>query len=477
MSMRNAFATVFLGVSLSTTAFSAATITIINADGPGEGFNDPTPVAQIGGNTGMTLGQQRLNVFQAAANLWGATLTSAVEIRVSAQFNPQTCTATSAVLGSAGPTSITANFTNAPVLNTWYHRALADKIRGFDGNAGQADINAQFNSNLGSNGSVAPGAGCGFSFYLGLDNNHGALTDLFSVVLHELAHGLGFSTSTSTTTGAFNTGLPHIWDTFLFDATAGNTWVNLTAAQRQASAINNSKLVWTGPITNADAAGVLTGGTAELAVSTPANISGIYAAAGAVGGGGVLTFPGVTADLMPAIDGAGVSINDACEPITGANAAAIAGKVAIADRGSCGFVVKATNVQAAGAVGLILANNAAGAPPPVPGGITPAITIPVLQITQADGQMLRNQLLFRSRRASGITVTLRQNTAVKLGLDPQGRVRMNAPNPVQPGSSVSHFDPIATPNLIMEPAINPDLLHQVTTPFDLTFSLLKDIGW
>jgi hypothetical protein len=42
---------------------------------------------------------------------------------------------------------------------------------------------------------------------------------------------------------------------------------------------------------------------------------------------------------------------------------------------------------------------------------------------------------------------------------------------------VSHFDTIAFPNLLMEPAINGDLQHAVTLPWDLTFELLKDIGW
>jgi hypothetical protein len=51
------------------------------------------------------------------------------------------------------------------------------------------------------------------------------------------------------------------------------------------------------------------------------------------------------------------------------------------------------------------------------------------------------------------------------------------PNPFQSGSSVSHWDTIATPNLLMEPAINGDLTHSVTSPQDLTFPLLKDLGW
>jgi len=36
-------------LAVPSTAFSAAKITVINADGPGEGFNDPTPVAPVGG--------------------------------------------------------------------------------------------------------------------------------------------------------------------------------------------------------------------------------------------------------------------------------------------------------------------------------------------------------------------------------------------------------------------------------------------
>jgi hypothetical protein len=50
-------------------------------------------------------------------------------------------------------------------------------------------------------------------------------------------------------------------------------------------------------------------------------------------------------------------------------------------------------------------------------------------------------------------------------------------NPVQPGSSISHFEPIARPNQIMEPAINADLVSSVKPPEDLTTPLLTDLGW
>ena len=95
-------------------AMAAATIVIVNTNGPGEGFNDPTPAAPVGGNTGTTLGAQRLIAFQHAADLWAATLTSAVPVRVAASFEPLTCNASSAVLGAAGTTEIFAEFANAP---------------------------------------------------------------------------------------------------------------------------------------------------------------------------------------------------------------------------------------------------------------------------------------------------------------------------------------------------------------------------
>src|SRR5258708_4821155 len=99
--------TLALGLALAPVALQAAvTITIVNGDPAGVGFNDTTAVAPVGGNPGTTLGQQRLNAFQAAANKWGATLTGVPIIRVLATWEALTCTATGAVLGSAGATEV-----------------------------------------------------------------------------------------------------------------------------------------------------------------------------------------------------------------------------------------------------------------------------------------------------------------------------------------------------------------------------------
>jgi hypothetical protein len=163
----------------------AATFTVLNNDGPGEGFNDPTPAAPVGGNTGTTIGAQRLIAFQRAADIWGARLSSPVTIRVRAQFDALTCNATSAVLGSAGPVNFFRDFTGAPAASTWFPVALANALRGADLDPAGDDINATFNSNLGT-----PGCLTTSGWYYGLDANPpGSLIDFVSVLLHELGHG------------------------------------------------------------------------------------------------------------------------------------------------------------------------------------------------------------------------------------------------------------------------------------------------
>ncbi len=300
----------------TSTAFGTATIVIQNNDPAGAGFNDPTPATPIGGNPGTTVGQQRLNAFQFAADIWGATLTSGPTITVRASWASLTCTATSGTLGQAGAVSSFRNFPGAPFTNTWYSVALANALSNTDLNAG-AEISAQFNSNLGNSGCLQ-----NLHWYYGLNTSTdpGGI-NLVAVLLHEFAHGLGVQTITSASSGAQSSGFPSIYDRFLFDNTTGKTWVQMTDAERQASAINTNNLGWNGPQAMSDAS------------------------------------------LLTA------------------------------------------------------------------------------------------------------------------GKDPSGRPLVYTPDPVEGGSSVSHWSTAATPNQLMEPNISSNLTHSVTPPQDLTFSLLRDIGW
>jgi MYXO-CTERM domain-containing protein len=69
----------------------------------------------------------------------------------------------------------------------------------------------------------------------------------------------------------------------------------------------------------------------------------------------------------------------------------VSGKIVLVDRGSCGFVVKAQTSTAAGAVGVIIANNAAGAAPGM-AGVDPS-TVGTLSSTQGDGNTIKTMLL------------------------------------------------------------------------------------
>jgi hypothetical protein len=405
------FRTILLaGLLVVSAAFTvgAATIVIVNMDGPGEGFNDATPATPVGGNPGTTVGDQRLNVFNHAAGIWAALLPSAITIRVEARFNPQFCSSSSAVLGSAGPIDVFRDFAGAPVAATWYHVALANKLAGVD-LSGSNDISATFNSNLNGNPSCLGGTG----WYYGYDGNEGTDIELLPVVLHELGHGLGFSTLIGSSGAEFG-GFQDIYETFIRDNTQGDTWNNLTQGQRATSAVNTGN--------------------------------------------------GVTGDVVLVDDGTG-TVTDACEPII--NGGAVAGKIALIDRGSCSFVSKAQEAEAVGAIGVIIANNVAGATPITLGGSDPGIAIPVVSVTLDDGNAIKAQL------GTGVNATLQLDTNQAAGTDTAGRVKLYAPDPYEGGSSISHWDVTALPNLLMEPAINDNLSSDV----DLTLAHFADIGW
>lgn len=450
-------------------AHATARIVVVNGDGPGEGFNDPTPAEPVGRNPGRTKGQQRLIAFQHAANLWGLTLDSTVEIRVLAQFSPLGPN----VLGSAGPLLVFSDFGAKPGFpgaefpNTWYASALADKRAGLDLAELEGlppnvpDIIANFSSDS--------------DFYLGLDNRHGTQVDLVTVVLHELGHGLGFLSLVNASTGANFAGQTDTYSRLTLDTTTSTLWSNMaTDAERAASARRVDKIVFSGTSATAGAPFVLRFGRPEINVYSPAAIAG-SARVGLAAFGPPLSSPGVTSDVVlaldPAIPTTSPSPTDACSPLI--NAAQVAGKIALMDRGACAFTVKVKNAQDAGAVGVIVADNAPGDPPLGLGGADATIVIPSVRVSLTLGTAIKTRLL----AAETVNVNLGIDVTQRAGADPSGFAQLYASDPVSPGSSISHYDVIAFKNLLMEPAINPDLTHELIPPVDLTLSLMRDIGW
>lgn len=454
-------------LSAAGSTHAAATITIVNNDGAGEGFNDPTPAGPVGNNPGTTLGQLRLNAFNFVAGRWGQWITSTVPTAIRAQFDPQTCGAGGAVLGSAGTININRDDPSFPFPATWYHAALANKLAGVDLVPANPEINATFNSALDTG--CLPGT---TGWYYGLDGAAPAGTiDLVPVLIHEMAHGLGFSAFVNTSTGANNGGFTDVYSRFTFDLTAGLFWNQMNDAQRQASAINARRLVWDGPSVTAGI-GFLNFGSPEMVINAPAPLAGTYDIGAAAFGPAFPAGPGgLTDDVVLGVDGivggAGGTVNDGCEPLT--NGAAVAGNICLVDRGFCAFTVKVKTCQNAGAVGVLVADNVANLPPPSMTGVDPTIVIPSGRITLALGNSIKAQL-----PAPGVNLTMLSDMTQRAGADPTNtRVFLNATNPIQPGSSVSHWDPITFPNTLMEPAINADLQYRP----DLTENQFEDIGW
>jgi hypothetical protein len=126
------------------------------------------------------------------------------------------------------------------------------------------------------------------------------------------------------------------------------------------------------------------------------------------------------------------------------------------------------NAQDAGATGVLIADNVAGNPPPGMSGVDPSVVIPSIRISLAQGNAIKANL-------PGVTVGFVVDAGKLQGADDGGRPRLFMPDPVQGGSSGSHYDSNALPNVLMEPAINSTLLSIYN--LDITPNLLEDIGW
>ena len=118
--------------------------------------------------------------IQAAVDVWSGNFSSTVPINVNINWGRST---SYSVLASASAKKNFANFAGAPDKTLYYPSALANALSGKDLDPNTAEMEITINS-------TAP-------WYYGIDGNCPARSfDLVSVILHEMAHGLGFISGT-----------------------------------------------------------------------------------------------------------------------------------------------------------------------------------------------------------------------------------------------------------------------------------------
>jgi subtilisin family serine protease len=164
-------------------------------------------------------------------------------------------------------------------------------------------------------------------------------------------------------------------------------------------------------------------------------------------------FAAIYADSSPHTNATGDVVyaipHDASTPLT--NAAQVTGKIVLIDRGAVTFATKAANAQAAGAIGIIVANNAGD---PAVQGSTGPLSVPDVMISTADGTTIKTAANFNATTGVPANPT---NVTIAAG----GIMITKSTNP--PGSAAGAGSPDTVPSYtsrgprLPDSAVKPDV--------------------
>jgi hypothetical protein len=173
------------------------------------------------------------NEVQESLDIWAANFRSSVAIAVDATWERSK---SENILGSARGGSYFSSFTGAPDPGLWYVSALANALSGKDLDKNNPEIIIQVNSEAPWN-SRGDGQPTRTEY------------DLKSVFLHEVGHGLGFSSNDSydPTFGVGTLSMPTAFDAYLQTSDAKRL-ADLPSPSKELGTALTSSLVWSGPL-------------------------------------------------------------------------------------------------------------------------------------------------------------------------------------------------------------------------------------
>ncbi len=187
---------------------------------------------------------------QASIDVWAANFESKVPIYIEATWGRSS---SFSILGSARPGSYFSNFNGAPDASLWYPSALANALAGKDLDGDNPEMIITVNSLA--------------SWYRGTGSGPSKSEyDLQSVILHEMAHGLGFL-STDSYDDFFGYGSidqPTAYDAYV-QTGDGRRLSDLPSPSLELGEALTSKLVWSGAL------GIAANGGVKPLLYTPKN--------------------------------------------------------------------------------------------------------------------------------------------------------------------------------------------------------------